>query len=227
MIKRYDTMTEMNKKSLAEAEQAEIDENNDQATMNTTRQTEHDDFNQARTDDKGALDLMNRAKEAVSKFYKENTFLQEDPEFEKGEDEAPDAKFSDKGSHKNEAGGVIKLMDNIIEDLEHEIDVGEQEEVVAQMEYEKALQASRDLLKKLDDKQLDLDFSINRLADKTNFQKANRTDNEKNLKFYVDWEGQIKPDCDWLIQHYDHRFEEREQEIHGIEEAKFILAGAK
>merc|ERR1719443_2315484 len=65
--------------------------------MKATRIAENGEFLQAKEDDETAIEVLEKAKEALTKFYKKNTLFVQAP-FEVSEDQAPDASFSDKGS---------------------------------------------------------------------------------------------------------------------------------
>merc|ERR1719335_1982960 len=86
--------------------------------MEDQRKEENQQFLQAKSDDEGAIELLEQAKAALSKFYEKNkiemgpiqggvkdVLLQEpqkeEPAFKVHEDQAPDATFSHKGHRKN------------------------------------------------------------------------------------------------------------------------------
>jgi hypothetical protein len=112
--------------------------------MEDTRKEENDDFKEAKKDDEDAIELITDAKDALQKFYKENALLQE-PEFSASADHMPEFKLSDKGKRKNEAKGIVGLMEILIEDLETEIKNGKKAEEEAQLEFEKNVRLPRSL----------------------------------------------------------------------------------
>merc|ERR1712070_688373 len=116
--------------------------------MEDTRKEENDDFKEAKKDDEDAIELITDARDALAKFYKENALLQA-PEFQASADKAPEFKLSSSGKRKNEAKGIVGLMDILIEDLETEIKNGKKSEEEAQLEFEKNLKAAKTLVKEL------------------------------------------------------------------------------
>merc|ERR1719160_1472014 len=67
--------------------------------MEDDRKQEHANFQEAKTDDEGAVTLLGAAIDAMSAFYKNNKveLMQKQPTFERSEDLAPDATFSSAG----------------------------------------------------------------------------------------------------------------------------------
>merc|ERR1719235_1447047 len=74
----------------------------------------------------------------MSEYGKNNLALlqKRQPEFEVSEDQAPDATFSDAGSHKDATTGIISLLTNIKEELEKEVALGTSSEASAQRAYQ-------------------------------------------------------------------------------------------
>merc|ERR1719401_869237 len=111
------------------------------------RNEEHQDFLNAVKEDEAAIKLLQLAKAALSAYYKKNKIplgpiqgsvklLQQTPTFEVSEDQAPDATFSHKGSHKLQSKGIISLMDYIMEDLQDEVSNARKDEEKSQSDYE-------------------------------------------------------------------------------------------
>merc|ERR1719506_1811841 len=94
------------------------------------RKEENEAYLQAKKDDEDAKALLEKAKDTFTKYYKESGvkmgpiqgsvkgLLQEEPEFERSADDAPDATFSKKGNNKVAGKGIVSLFDYIIEDLQ-------------------------------------------------------------------------------------------------------------
>jgi len=82
------------------------------AGMEEQRKTDHEAFLATKADDEDAVQLLQTAKEAISKFYEEKkeSFLQQDPDFAVSEDQAPSSDFSGSHSRKGENKGVVSLM---------------------------------------------------------------------------------------------------------------------
>merc|ERR1719399_603791 len=133
--------------------------------MENQRAEENQAFLQAKKDDEDAIALLEKAEAALTRYYDQNkielgpiqgsvkgVLLQQEPEFEISEDQAPDATFSHKGHRKNESKGIISIIQMIIEDLGVEIKTGIAEEDQAQAEFEKQLAAAQKLQAELEEK---------------------------------------------------------------------------
>merc|ERR1719159_1847189 len=129
--------------------------------MTAERTAENEAYINAKADDEAALDLLKAAKAALSKFYKKNTLLlQKAPVFSASEDQAPDATFSDKGSRKNQSGGIIGLMEMFIEDLTLEVSNGIKNEAKAVADFEAAMADAKKLKDELIQKKNTLEAAI-------------------------------------------------------------------
>ena len=112
--------------------------------MKALREAENAAFLQGVKEDEEAIALLMQAKEALFKFYTKNkieigplqNFLQQGPEFERSEDEAPETTFSDKGHRSGESKGIISVLTMIIEDLGAEITEALRAEEAAQLQFE-------------------------------------------------------------------------------------------
>merc|ERR1719335_1035311 len=201
------------------------------------RKEENEAYLQAKKDDEDAKALLEKAKEEFTKFYKENGIkmgpiqgsvkglLQEEPEFERSADDAPDATFTNKGSNKLEGKGIVSLFDYIIEDLQDELANEKKAEAKSQEEYEAEMATAQKLVDDLEEKKVTLEGIIaKRKEDKeeeNKDMKANNKDRDAELKY----EAKIKPDCDWILKAFDQRAAARAAEMDGLESAKEFLAG--
>jgi len=204
--------------------------------MTSTREAEHKEFQTAKADDEAAIALLTKALDALSSYYKKNDvdmgpvqgsvkFFAEEPAFEKSKDQAPEAKFSGKGSNKNQSKGIVSMLTMIIEDLVDEVKNGVKDEVSAQTEYEKAMDTAKKLRKSLVDKKVNIETAIaKRNKEKTEENKdmeSNIKDKDAELKY----KGEIKPDCDWILKYFEGRAAARSAEMNGLRSAKEFLAG--
>merc|ERR1712139_125831 len=114
------------------------------------------EFKTAVKDDKAAIKLMEKAKEALVEYYKKNKveFVQESPM--EDPDVAPDASFSGKGKRKQESKGIVAIMTMLIEDLGNEIKEATKDEDRAQADFEKAMEKAEKLKKDLEEKKVHL-----------------------------------------------------------------------
>eukprot|EP00747_Dinoflagellata_sp_TGD_P155054 gnl/TRDRNA2_/TRDRNA2_177551_c3_seq6.p1 gnl/TRDRNA2_/TRDRNA2_177551_c3~~gnl/TRDRNA2_/TRDRNA2_177551_c3_seq6.p1 ORF type:complete len:707 (+),score=290.46 gnl/TRDRNA2_/TRDRNA2_177551_c3_seq6:115-2235(+) len=194
--------------------------------MKATRIAENGEFKQAKEDDETAIEVLEKAKEALTKFYKKNTLLQVQAPFEVSEDQAPDASFSDKGSNKNESKGIESLMEMIIEDLHAEIKEAVKDEADATKEWVAQTKAAEKLKSELIEKKDNLEAAIADKTDKKNAENVDKTGNAGDKKDEEDHLANIKPDCDWLIGAFDERVRKRAAEMDGLTTAKEALMGA-
>jgi len=197
--------------------------------MEKQRKEENDEYNVAKTDDKAAIELLQRAKDVLSKYYKENKIemLQAGPDFAVSQDQAPDASFSSKGSRKAESKGIVSLMSMLIEDLEDEIKNGVKDEVDAQLEHEKAMDVAKKLKESLEEKKTNLEETIAKRDEERVEEHRLKGINLNDKTAETDYKAEIKPDCDWIISSFEARAKAREGEMNGLTSAKEYLAGAK
>eukprot|EP00929_Paragymnodinium_shiwhaense_P001116 TRINITY_DN101337_c0_g1_i1.p1 TRINITY_DN101337_c0_g1~~TRINITY_DN101337_c0_g1_i1.p1 ORF type:complete len:717 (+),score=265.95 TRINITY_DN101337_c0_g1_i1:62-2212(+) len=197
--------------------------------MTTERTAENEAFLHAKQEDEDAIKLLTEAKDAVAAYYKDHgkkkSLLQQGPEFEVSKDQAPDAKFSNKGSREGEAKGVVALLASVIEDLGNEIKQAQQEEESAQMSYEKAMAAAKKLQEELEAKVIHLEDVIATKKEEKLAEEELKTTNENNKTDTEDHKAKIKPDCDWMLEEYEKRMAQRTAEVEGLKQAKDFLAG--
>jgi hypothetical protein len=204
--------------------------------LTAERKTEHETFQKAKKDDEDAIALLESAKAALTKFYKEQKIkmgpiqgsvklLQEDPAFEVSEDQAPEAKLSDKANRKMQSKNIVSLMDYIIEDLQDEITNERKSEAKSQEEYESEMSTAKQLESDLEEKKVTLEGIIaKRNTDKEEENKDMKA-NDKDRTSELDYKKDIKPDCDWILKAFDGRATARAAEMDGLTSAKEYLAG--
>merc|ERR1719162_1542693 len=89
--------------------------------MEKQRKEENEAFLAKKSDDAGAIELLEMAKKALTKYYKENKLpvllgVKQGPDFKRSEDAAPEFEFSGKGKRSGESKGIVSLMNMLIED---------------------------------------------------------------------------------------------------------------
>jgi len=197
--------------------------------MEDTRKEENEDFVQAKKDDEDVIELLQKAVDALSEYYKGNKIemgpiqgsvklLQEEP---------PDATFSKKGSRKNESKGIIAILTMLIEDTEDEIKNGIKDEAAAQTEFEKQLAAAKKLIETLEEKKVNLEEDKSNTETKVDDENAKLTENKEDLKTTEDYKkDDLEPDCEWMFKNFEERVEKRKAEMEGLVKAKEYLSGA-
>merc|ERR1719502_2124185 len=101
-------------------------------------------FRQALKDDADAADLLSQAIVALSEFYKRNKMpvpqlLQKAPEYAEDPDKAPETSWSGSnyGGRKSESGGIIAILEMLVEDTEKEMKEGRADNADAQEKFQK------------------------------------------------------------------------------------------
>merc|ERR1719321_2283053 len=123
--------------------------------MEESRIAEHNAYEQAKSDDEGAVKLLGMAIGALGSFAKNNpaaAALLQQPTFEVSPDQAPDASFSSANKRSGASGGIVSIMTMLKEDLEDEITNGVKAEMENQMYFEKSHKGAHELLKELKEK---------------------------------------------------------------------------
>mmetsp|Transcript_39178 Transcript_39178/g.62700 ORF Transcript_39178/g.62700 Transcript_39178/m.62700 type:complete len:714 (+) Transcript_39178:77-2218(+) len=206
------------------------------ADITKERKEENEAYLQAKKDDEDAIALLEEAKVALTKYYKDNNIkmgkiqgsvklLQEDPEFAISEDQAPDATFSHKGSRKLESKDIVSLMTYIIEDLHDELANEKAAEAKAQAEYEEEMATAQKLVDELTAKKVNLEEMIAKLKGDKKDEEEELKENNEDRDSELAYKAKIKPDCDWILKAFDERAAARAAEADGLTAAKEYLAG--
>jgi len=214
--------------TLAKTEDEIVSTKEEIKEMEDERKEENEAFLQAKEDDEGAIELLKKAIESLSAFYKNNppSFIQkEDPKFG-DEDTAPDASFTDKNKSSGENKGIVGILTMLKEDLENEIANGMKKEAERQLDFEAALGKSKSVLETLQKKKTNLDSSIVETNTDIDDRQRDIDDLNKALTDERDYLADIKPDCDWILEKFAERREKRTQEMDGLTDAKAMLSGA-
>merc|ERR1719453_543269 len=114
------------------------------------------------------------------------------------------------GSKGQEAGGVMAMMDSILQDLDKEMTEAEAEEKDAQGDYEKMMKDSAE--KRADDSKLLSEKEGAKADMEADLDKA-KEDKMTTSKQYFALKTPIAAlhgECDWLIQYFDARKEARD-----------------
>merc|ERR1719199_1473566 len=148
------------------------------------------------------------------------------PEFEVSEDQAPDAKFSSKDSHKDATTGIVSLLTNIKEELEKEVALGTSSEASAQRAYQELEANANKQIEEYDAQVVSLDDSIAKTDAEILADNNSKTDTEGEHTTTVEYLEEIAPNCNWIKAAFDKRAVARKAESEGLTQAKSILAGA-
>jgi len=199
------------------------------------RDREHEDYLVSKKDDEDAAKLVGDAKEVLTQFYAENTFLEtkvnsvQPVETTAGEAPPPPPPTWDAGykGKKDESSGIVAILGMVKSDIESDLASAKKAEDDGKKAYDK-------IKADLEKEKGDLDSDISELDG----QKANHEgDVVTNKKDRKGKKGEVKTVlkklkdaesfCDYLLINYATRSENRKIEIDGLEKAKAILNGAE
>mmetsp|Transcript_57530 Transcript_57530/g.132618 ORF Transcript_57530/g.132618 Transcript_57530/m.132618 type:complete len:685 (-) Transcript_57530:51-2105(-) len=232
--------TDVEETSQAITEQEDMmQEAMDQRNASTAR------FLQSKSDDEDAVDLLQQALEALEGYYNNtnSSFLQiasqplgrqspfltaadiKAPEFKVSKDQAPEAKFSKTGEHKQESNGILAMLRQITQNLQIEIadsEKAEEEEIAA---YDKQRADDEATLQSLRDRKSDLQGEISSTEGKIGTKETDKTGEEGDRDSASTALENLKPGCDWLLGAFEKRRALRKEETEGLMEAKSLLSG--
>jgi len=213
------------------------------------RKEEHADFNESQQLNEAAMQLIEKAKNRMQKFYNPTlykappktestmeekiidagTFVQIKAHDEENSDVAPPQApetFSG-GVQKNEkSAGVIGLMDMMIREIETDMKDAAYEEKTSQADYAKLMQESEET------RAANSKGIVTKAASKADLEGKLEALKETNTAVATDLDliattlGDLHMQCDFLLQNYGLRKEARTNEIESLKNAKAILSGA-
>jgi predicted nucleic acid-binding Zn-ribbon protein len=227
-IDKLEGLIDMRRKERQETIQQMKETDEYMKKITADRKEEHDEFLLAKKDDQDAVELLNKAKDALTAFYKKNgikVLMQAEPAFEVSEDQAPEANFADKGNRKGMSNGIVSMMDYIIQDLEDEIINDGKNEAENQADYEGEMKTAQDLMDDLTAKKTSLEDIIAKRNEERSEEIKDHGENNKDRDAELAYQAKIKPDCDWILKNFDGRATARAAEMDGLVSAKEFLAG--
>jgi hypothetical protein len=204
----------------------------DQKELLDFRNNEEADFRQALKDDTDAVALLKQAIVALSDFYKRNKMpvpqlIQKAPEYAEDPDKAPETSWSgsDYGGRKSETGGIIAILEMLVEDTEKEIKEGRADDADAQEKYLKQNGALQETLDSQEETKANTETELGDLEEKiSNYEKfKNEKTADKDAE--EDTKKSLDTDCKWVKTHFESRRDKRKVEIQGLVDAKGFLAG--
>jgi len=203
----------------------------DMAELLSMRNKDVADFRQALKDDSDAVVLLKKAIVALSEYYKRNKIpvptelAQQSPEYTEDIDKAPETTFSSKDSRKSETGGILAILEMLVEDQEKEMAEGRSDDADAQEKYLKqngALQATLDSQEKT---KAATETQLAELGEKIRSYEKFKDGKEADKSAEEDAKDSLYTDCSWVKTHFESRREKRKTEIQGLVDAKAFLAG--
>mmetsp|Transcript_24227 Transcript_24227/g.55225 ORF Transcript_24227/g.55225 Transcript_24227/m.55225 type:complete len:649 (-) Transcript_24227:37-1983(-) len=212
---------------IVETQDAITDQENTMADALAARNSDHDDFLQAKSDDEAAIDLIKQATEKLTRFYKNNKIAAlQAPEFAISEDQAPDAKFNDAGSHNQEKRGIVKILEQIRENMEADVSDGEKTEASELAAYEQQRADDRNMVESLKNHLADLQAEKAETESEIGMQEQKKTNTQTERDAIAAILAGLKPGCDWIKASFDKRRKDRATEVKSLLDAKSMLSGA-
>merc|ERR1719235_1569813 len=201
------------------------------ATALADRNESHHAFLQAMKDDSDAMELLGQAIEVLAAIgYGKPSLLQLKSVRRSGEEPNPDnepEKFAGEyGGKQSEGAGIVGILEMINEDIEKEMGKATEEEAAAQKEYENLKAESVESINALNKKKATLQQDEAATDKDIADTEAVHFDTESEKNATVAYVEELKGSCDWVLNTFDTRKEQRDSEISGLQDAKSILGGA-
>mmetsp|Transcript_142436 Transcript_142436/g.455273 ORF Transcript_142436/g.455273 Transcript_142436/m.455273 type:complete len:720 (+) Transcript_142436:59-2218(+) len=125
-----------------------------------------------------------------------------------------------------ESGGVIAMMDLLVNDITKEMTTAEAEEKVAQGNYG-AMMADSSEKRAMDSKSLtDREGAKADMQAELEKSESEKTSAGKELMVLEQYMAALHAECDWLLQYFEVRKQARADEIDSLGKAKAVLSGA-
>jgi len=194
------------------------------------RKEESKDYQELMASNGAAKELLGFAKNRLNKFYNPKlykpdgaaSFIQVSIHKQEPAPAAPPA-FKKKSE---ESGGVIAMIDVLIQDLTKEMTEAEVTEKNSQGDYEEFMQDSAssrsEMAKSLTEKM----SAKADLAGGLESSKEEKKASENELMATEGYISSLHAECDWMLKYFDMRKEARGQEIDSLSNAKAVLSGA-
>jgi FtsZ-binding cell division protein ZapB len=219
-------------------ERAIEDTKTDLADRLDMRNKEYAAHVQSLKDDDAAIEIVNQAIQAISKFYEKNKIElsmaqknkedPEEPEYTVDQDKAPELAFKDGDyeGRKSDTGGIISILSMVVEDMKNEMATARKDDAVAQEEYETDKKSMEDMLKAQEDRKVATELALAEANAKIEEKTALHGRAGEELTVQESLAKTLMHDCSWVAEHFESRREKRKKEMDGLNEAKAILAGA-
>jgi len=208
------------------------------------RKEEHEDFTEATQLNEAAVQLVEKAKNRLQKFYNPTLYkappktemTMEEKIIDAGtfvqikshdEDDSADAEgFSGEYKKSEKSAGVIGLMDMMIKEIETDMKDAAYEEKTSAADYAKLMEESEATRAANSKGIITKTSSKAAMEAKLESAKESLTAVSTDLDLIAATLGDLHMQCDFLLQNYDLRKEARANEVESLKTAKAILSGA-
>jgi FtsZ-binding cell division protein ZapB len=214
----------------------------DQSVTEATEQRKsgHQEFTEFMSSDSAAKELLGFAINRLNKFYNPKlappafiaatgvtAFVEVSAHVHQQDaPPPPPATFDAYAGQKEESGGVMKMMDLLVKDLEKSMQEAQHEEKESQKDYEQMLQDSAE--KRALDQQSLTDKNIAKASMEADVESSKEAKSSAGTELMATekYISSLHGECDFLLQYFDVRKEARTGEVDALVNAKSVLSGA-
>jgi len=223
------------------------------ATIN--RKKEHAEYTESLTLSEAAIQLLEKAKNRLNKFYNPALYkappkkelseedaiytsmggkLEEAPAFvqineHKAKKVVPPVPPETFGAYQpagGKSGGVMALMDNLTKELQADVAQAKHDEEMAQKEYDDLMTESRDTRASNSKSIVDKEATKANLGANLEDVKESQSVTLEELDQVHTYLGETHSSCDFILANFDLRRQARDTELESLGNAKAVLAGA-
>merc|ERR1719201_2657279 len=209
-------------------EKKELQLQRDEATVN--RAKEKSEYDEAKATDEAAVALIGKAKDALAKFYTDNSlaFAQVgQPEVTAGAAPPPPPTTwaEPYGGAKGETNGIQSIMQMCLDDVNKDIKTATEEETKSIADYDNFMSESKAQIAQIDSDVTDLEGEIGDAELAIKESRATRGDKKKVMEESLMYLRSIAEGCDFMAANFELRKANREAETDGLLEAEAALTG--
>jgi hypothetical protein len=214
------------------------------------RKEEHGEYIQFMEENNAAVQLLEKAKNKLFKFYRPSQYTAEttaapvvlsqqptaQPDILEGlafvqvhQKEAPPPPPETWGAYKKKSGksnGAIALLERLTKDLQDGIADAEHDEKTSQKDYETLMSDSQTSRAQKAQSITEKEAAKADLDLKVENASEQKTALEQELMNIKDYLSKLHAQCDFLVENYDVRKAARETELESLANAKAVLSGA-
>merc|ERR1719387_79104 len=139
----------------------------------------------------------------------------------------PPETFGAYSKKSDESGGVIKMMDMMMADMDKEMLEAEAGEKDAQKEYEQMMKDSADKRAQDSKTMTDKESALAQTEGALQQHKSDKMSTGKELSETMKYIAGLHGECDWLLHNFETRKEARSGEVESLKEGMDVLNGAE
>merc|ERR1719460_2569495 len=204
------------------------------------RKEEHGEYIQFMEENNAAVQLLTKAKNKLSKFYRPNQYkeettpapimLMEGPlafvQVHHKEAPPPPETWGAYKKKEGKSNGALALLNRLSKDLQDGITDAEHDEKTSQKDYETLMSDSSTSRAQKAESITEKEAAKADLDLKTENASERKTSLEADLLNIKDYLSKLHAQCDFLTENYDMRKTARETELESLANAKAVLSGA-